>query len=529
MATIYCGNALEVLKTLPDASVQIAMTSPPYWGLRNYSGGSDIVWGGNENCEHNWIEETQGLQHENRQNLRGSQEEVRGKTGTSLIQKYDRLPSGTCVLCGAWRGQLGLEPTPELYVEHLMMIFREVKRVLKTDGSFYLNIGDTYAGSWSDSGHRPERTGVEGHQRDKNSEWLERKGHPQMNIPPTRQFLKPTGFQPKCMVCIPERVLFAMIEDGWVLRNKVIWHKPNNMPSSVKDRFTQTWEYLYFFTKSRRYYFDLDAVRVPHLSQSLERYQRGVNLGRPAEGKTGEVGPMQQYTRAPEWFKDMFLPDQDYHGKFDDLFGHGPNPQSFNLRIHDVKRGNKGTSAISGELRASAREVKEHEYPEKHHGSSMSNQVRLHRDRARHGFGPKAHGGMKNNITPPEEGPEPHAFHAKGKNPGDLWNITTKPSSISVCPQCDAVFRRLMKICPNCKVEGIVGHFAPYPETLCEDPIKASSKEGDIILDMFAGGGSTGLAAKRLGRKAILIDCVRAYCVMSRHKLSQVEYQPELL
>ncbi len=127
MATIYCGNALEVLKTLPDASVQIAMTSPPYWGLRNYSGGSDIVWGGNENCEHNWIEETQGLQHENRQNLRGSQEEVRGKTGTSLIQKYDRLPSGTCVLCGAWRGQLGLEPTPELYIQHMVQVFREIK------------------------------------------------------------------------------------------------------------------------------------------------------------------------------------------------------------------------------------------------------------------------------------------------------------------------------------------------------------------------------------------------------------------
>ncbi|MBA7642562.1 hypothetical protein ES703_50257 [subsurface metagenome] len=295
------------------------------------------------------------------------------------------------------------------------------------------------------------------------------------------------------------------------------------------------------------YYFDLDAVRQPHKSLSLERYQRGVNLGRPAEGKSGEVGPMQQYERAPQWFKDMFPPDSDYKGKFDDLFGHGPQPQSFNLRVRDVKRGKKGTPSQSGELKASDKEVEEYDYPEKmlrhhgsgpqyklsglergkkHHGSSMSNQEGIHRDRPKSDKYPN-HQAHRPHQWEPEQ--QSSVYHAKGKNPGDFWNITTKPSSISVCPQCDAVFPRLKKVCPNCKVEGVVGHFAPYPETLCVDPIKASSREGDIVLDMFAGGGSTGMAAKRLGRRTILIDCVRPYCVMAKYKLSRVEYQPELV
>ncbi|GAI80141.1 unnamed protein product, partial [marine sediment metagenome] len=154
--TIYNGDALATLKILPDESVQMCMTSPPYWGLRAYAGGKDIVWGGDENCKHQWIETTQGLQHENRNNLIGTQEEVVDKTGTAFIQKYDRLSAGFCSLCGAWRGQLGLEPIPELYVEHLMMIFQEVKRVLRKDGSFYLNIGDTYAGSGCAYGNPPD-------------------------------------------------------------------------------------------------------------------------------------------------------------------------------------------------------------------------------------------------------------------------------------------------------------------------------------------------------------------------------------
>jgi DNA modification methylase len=519
---IHHDNALEVLRELPSESVQCVITSPPYWGLRNYAGGSDIVWG-DDHCEHKWVEESQGLQHENRNFAMSTQEEVVSTKATTFIQKYDRLPAVTCIKCGAWRGQLGLEPTPELYVEHLMMIFSEIKRVLKKDGSFYLNIGDTYV-SGKGSCFNPGG-GLKSWQS-----WNDRKeNYPTGRDAPNRMC---KTIPPKCMACIPERVLFAMLEDGWILRNKIIWHKRNHMPGSQKDRFTQSWEYLYFFTKSRKYYFDLDAVRVPHKTQSLERYQRGVNLGRPAEGKSGVVGPMQQYIRAPEWFQEMFAPDEDYKGKFDDLFGHGPNPQSFNLWVRDVKRGKKGTSAQSGELKASEEGIENYEYPEKHHGSPMNNVPRLHRDRTPRQKNIISHFEQKDSgghyLYGGLESPEGIHENPKGKNPGDLWSISTKPSSISVCPKCETVFPRLIKICPNCKVEGIVGHFAPYPKALCISPIKASSRVGDVILDPFAGGGTTGVAAKRLGRQAIIIDCVRPYCVMAKYKLQRVEYQPEM-
>lgn len=481
LGTIYNGDALKVLKALPDEITQMCMTSPPYWGLRNYAGGANIVWGDNH-CEHEW---GAGI-------LRVDRGVAKGKT--ALVGNQLREISGVstpqgnfCLKCNVWRGQLGLEPTPELYVEHLMLIFREIKRVLRKDGSFYLNIGDTYV-SGKGSCFNP---GGGDHSW---QSWRDRRtNYPTGRDAPNRMC---KTIPPKCMACIPERVLFAILEDGWILRNKIIWHKRNYMPGSQKDRFTQSWEYLYFFTKARRYYFDLDAVRVPHLSIK---------------------GSGNKERKIPFSHKGNL--------------GHSIPWQPFNLRVRDVKRGKGGSTAIDGELSASQKEVEEYQYPEKHHGSPMNNQLRLHRDREqKHEYadlGAQKPARTKHSGYYGQDG-EPLVNFAKGKNPGDLWSIATRPSSISVCPKCETIFPRLLKICPHCKVEGIVGHFAPYPEALCIDPIKASSRVGDIILDPFAGGGTTGVAAKRLGRQAILIDCVRPYCIMARYKLQRIEYQPEI-
>jgi DNA modification methylase len=475
---IHHGNALEVLRELPSESVQYVITSPPYWGLRNYAGGSDIVWGDNH-CGHEWGDAIPSKDKSNWETFLHRYDSLGshgGTVGHPLKPPTISLNghSNFCLKCGAWRGQLGLEPTPELYVEHLMMIFSETKRVLRKDGSFYLNIGDTYGGSGSPGGDFKNGKGDD--------------------------YLRPYAqrkLQPKCMACIPERILFAMLEDHWILRNKIIWHKRNHMPGSQKDRFTQSWEYLYFFTKSRKYYFDLDAIRVPHLSIK---------------------GSGTKERKIPFTHKGNL--------------GHSIPWQPFNLRVRDVKRGKKGTSAQGGELKASEQEIKDYEYPEKHHGSPMNNKERLHRDRTPRQeniighFEQKGSGGHY--LYGGLESLEGVHEHPKGKNPGDLWSIATKPSSISVCPNCETVFSRLVKICPNCKVEGVVGHFAPYPEALCIGPIKASSRVGDIILDPFAGGGTTGMVAKRLGRQAILIDCVKPYCIMAKYKVSQVQYQLEM-
>jgi len=449
LATIYNGNALEILQELPDESVQMCMSSPPYWGLRNYVGGSDIVWGDDEKCEHKWSRRDT-LLHNGRGDAQKS-----GKYSTQ--EPIPDMPhsDSTCSLCGAWRGQLGLEPTPELYVAHLMMIFSEVKRVLRKDGSFYLNIGDTYA-SGKGTCYNPggNSNSLEATKKEAGAYPLNRGN---------KSTLALSGLQPKCMTLIPERVMFAMIDDGWILRNKIVWHKPNSMPSSVKDRFTATWEYVYFFTKAGRYYFDLDAVREPHKTQSKVNNPHRVRLEQ---------------------------------AKNDDLFGHGPNPQSFNLRVRDVKRGKGGSSAQSGELKASEKEVEEYSYPEKYHGSSHNGRAGMD-NLTKHDQAVGRTGDVS--YTDPLHTRD---YSPKGKNPGDYWDITTR---------------------------GFKGtHFAVYPEALCERPIKASSRVGDTILDPFAGSGTTGVVAKRLGRRAILIDCVEPYCAIAKGRITAVEYQPKL-
>jgi len=186
------------------------------WGLRDYGTATMRVWGGKPDCEHEWA-------------------------------TPKNLKSDTCSLCGAAKCQLGLEPHPSLYIEHLVEIFHEVRRVLKSTGSLWIVIGDTYYGSGGAGGDYSKgglREGQEKYRQNHKakSKWL----------------------QPKQKLMMPARVAIALQEDGWILRNEIVWHKPNNMPESVRDRLTRTWESIFFFVKQRQYYFDLDAIRVKH-------------------------------------------------------------------------------------------------------------------------------------------------------------------------------------------------------------------------------------------------------------------------
>ena len=163
--TIHHLEAREGLRQLQDSSVDCVVTSPPYWQTRDY-GIPPVKW----------------------------------NDGADSV--------------------LGLEPSCDRYVAHLLEVFAEVHRVLKGSGTLWVNLGDSYgAGRWS-----------------------------------------------KCLMAVPERFVLGMLELGWILRNRIVWHKPCHMPESVKDRLTSSWEYLYFFVKSRRYWFDLDSVRQPHVS-----------------------------------------------------------------------------------------------------------------------------------------------------------------------------------------------------------------------------------------------------------------------
>lgn len=193
---IHVGDCLEVMRGMADQSVQTCITSPPYFGLRDY--------------------------------------------GVA--------------------GQIGLETTPAEYVACLVEVFREVRRLLRDDGTLWLNLGDSYAndGKWGGSSggkHASALHGETGIGRGKVA----------------------TGLKPKDLIGIPWRVAFALQEDGWYLRQDIVWSKPNPMPESVTDRCTKAHEYLFLLTKSPRYYYDHGAVREPAAPSSVARWAQDVD------------------------------------------------------------------------------------------------------------------------------------------------------------------------------------------------------------------------------------------------------------
>ena len=210
--TIYNEPCLDTLKRMQDKSIDCVITSPPYWQLRDYG--------------------------------------------------YD--------------GQWGLEPTFNEYLEHLWELMAEIHRVIKDEGTCWVNLGDTYA-----RGTRP-KTNNNQTLRDTNNK-IEPDTKPDYD-----------GLN-KCLLLIPHRFAIGCIDRGWILRNDIIWAKPNGMPESVTDRFTKKHEYIFFFVKQEKYYFDLDAIRDKHKDVSINRNKYGLsayndeNASRSREMKAGEL------------------------------------------------------------------------------------------------------------------------------------------------------------------------------------------------------------------------------------------------
>ena len=190
---IICGDALETLKNFPDESINCSITSPPYYGLRDY--------------------------HK--------------------------------------KEQIGREKTVEEYLDRLINVFREVRRVLKKDGTCFIVIGDSYAGTSSKKEQRDPKYP---------------KGRNGQNLSITQKVL---GYKSKDLMGIPWRLAFALREDGWYLRSDIIWHKENAMPEACKDRPTRSYEHIFLLSKSPRYYYDYDSLAEPMKEVSKKRYVRG--------------------------------------------------------------------------------------------------------------------------------------------------------------------------------------------------------------------------------------------------------------
>lgn len=224
---IRIGNCLELLKMMPADSIDCCVTSPPYFNLRDYQ---TATWeGGDPLCGH-----------------RVGGQVMDSKAPGAILSGM--RPDSRCLDCGAIRNdqQIGLERTPEAYVEKMVEVFQEVNRVLKDTGTLFLNLGDSYSnddkwGGASGGKHSPALHGATGIGRNRVQ----------------------TGLKPKDLIGIPWMTAFALRATGWYLRSDIIWQKMNCLPESVRDRCTKSHEYVFMLTKSKNYYFDAVAIAEP--------------------------------------------------------------------------------------------------------------------------------------------------------------------------------------------------------------------------------------------------------------------------
>jgi len=255
--TLHVGDVRAVLAELPDESVDCVVTSPPYWGLRDYGTGS---WdGGNPDCDH-LAPPRGGAQGGSAKSGLNAKKNEDG-TLASDAQAHGHAGGGqyghTCGKCGARRvdQQLGLEPTPDQYVANMVAVFREVRRVLAVHGTCWINLGDSYNSPMGG----------------KTNPGISHKGTRVPTYEIGRGYCPDKALKPKDLVGIPWRVAFALQQDGWYLRADVIWAKPNPMPESVTDRPTKAHEYVFLLTRRPRYWFDQEAVREPGLTGDMRR------------------------------------------------------------------------------------------------------------------------------------------------------------------------------------------------------------------------------------------------------------------
>lgn len=228
MVKILNNDALTALKTIPDNSVDTCVTSPPYYGLRVYN--CPMVWGGDNDCKHEFNFS------DGKVRLQAGSEEFKRPWRENASDSYK---TGFCK-CGAWYGELGQEPSPEFYINHLVEIFGEVKRVLKPSGNIWINIGDSFWGSGKGFGYT--------------------------------DFGENQTLKPKDLIMVPAMLAIALRDrlDLW-LRNDIIWQKENCLPESCVDRLTRSHEYIFLFAKSQKYYFDIESIKEPIKDSSLKR------------------------------------------------------------------------------------------------------------------------------------------------------------------------------------------------------------------------------------------------------------------
>lgn len=411
------GDAREVLRTLPEGSVQVVVTSPPYHGLRDY-GIPPSIWGGDPECEHIWGEEQ-------KIDRKVSNNAGLAETTSHLNRDPDRRSDsgGAYCQCGAWRGCLGLEPTIHMFVDHIVEIFREVRRVLRDDGIVLLNLGDSYAsgagrcfnpgGGETSLGKRRKAAGAHPLHRGNVSD------------------LRRSAIKPKDMIGMPWTVAFALRDDGWWLKKEIIWNKPNPMPESVKKRPTSSHEQIFMLTKSG------NPLYWTH-----------------RDGAGSRVKPKADYR-----YQDLLLDFESIE-----------RPEEFNIKdkvVCPVCHGEGELSGWFGVIECENCEGKGKVRRWKRINLWSGHDYFYDAEAVREPLQESTRARMESKCITPEENPHPdskwpdgdqrqHAFLYKtdiqrGRNLRDVWTIPTQPYSKA--------------------------HFATFPEKIPETCIKAGTSE----------------------------------------------------
>jgi DNA modification methylase len=497
---LYVGDVREQLRQLPDESVHTVVTSPPYWGLRDYGTGA---WdGGDPDCDHDPVakhiygckgcginmndysldcphcadrhlkRKIHGTQERDIRERDPSRPDLPNPPGSwSKRDATTRTLSNTCAKCGATRvdQQLGLEPTPEQYVANMVDVFREVRRVLRRDGTCWVNLGDSYAQGAMTGTHGPNsQTGTS--------------NQTQTKLPPRKA--SDIGLKPKDLVGIPWRVAFALQADGWYLRSDIIWTKPNPMPESVTDRPTKSHEYVFLLTRSPRYFFDQEAVRE---EAAWERWGDQTNAKHEGSGSAaGWIGskPKADLTQR-----------RTAHYNTADRYGAGNG-------------GNSGFDGLAAKMRdgehrgrniRSVWEIATQPYPEAHFATfpEALPERCIKAGTSEHGCCPECGAPWEREVAI-ERGQIDRIRNVGGRTDG--YTSTRRPAGAT--DEDMASKRTTTGWHPSCDHD-----LEPVP---C------------VVLDIFMGSGTVALVARRLGRKSIGIELNPEYARLCARRLQQL-------
>jgi len=462
---ILHGNVFDKVKELNDNSIDCVVTSPPYWGLRDYGTGTWI--GGDKNCPHKRLTKI-------------SKDTKTGHAG--MFKKGnvvgDAIYKNYCPECGAKRKdeQLGLEETYQEHIKNIVNLFEEIKPKLKESATIWINYGDSYA------------TTINGRKA------KDVKNDDRMFV--DKPFSTIQGsIKPKDLVMIPNRIAIALQDAGWYIRSEIIWHKPNPMPESVRDRPTSAHEKIWLITKSKKYYYDADSIREPLASTSLTRLNQDI---KNQKGSTRGNGGMKS------------------NGNMKAVFGKYQTDENEKKHRQGMSK-TRGTKLVETRPKLPSQKEFVNYLRNKTTLIDLVENTNIKKTTIEHWFRndevgfafPSVDDWNKikdlindwtdefNNIDYGLTYIETHLDEIKnnpiGRNKRNVWTITTKP----------------------CKE----AHFATFPKDLIEPCIKAGCPEGGIVLDPFGGSGTTGIVASQNNRNAILIELNKDYIDIANKRI----------